>query len=600
MTIHFMRRQVIAWCAIALAGCGSNTDSDSSQPQSAVTAGHIVVQDSTAAATRSGGAVEPTEVDPQQAMLAESSSAVAASAAQMTPEAASRFLAQATMGANVSDINELVRLGTTNWLNMQFSTAQKLHRLHVSGAMQSLPGGRAGEDQFYESFWRQVCTGRDQLRQRVTFALSQIFVVSFQDDELAVRGRSVATFYDTLGKHAFGNFRNLLEDIAKQPAMGLYLTYLRNKKETDTTVPDENFARELMQLMTIGLYQLNQDGTQKLVDGKPVETYKRDDVAGLAKVFTGWSWGGPDKSDLRFHGGVADPNRDWLPMQNYPQYHSTSAKQVLGRPLPAGTGEEELDAALDRLFNHPNVGPFIGKQLIQRLVTSNPSPAYVSRVAAAFNNNGSGVRGDMRAVIKAILLDSEARTINRSRSAGRVREPLLRLAHWMRAFYARSDSGQYRMWQVDDPLNGFAQTVMRAPSVFNFYRPFYTPPGSSLAEAGMVAPELQIASEPAVVGYLNTMKGVVETGIGKDDDIKPNYAREMELVADPDKLIDRLDLVLMGGQMSTLLRGQIRNSIESIVVLPNASPATARYLNNHRIYVAVFLAMASPEYIVQK
>lgn len=541
---------------------------------------------------------------PQEAMTQETGAANIRYAANMSLPLGARFLTQAAMGASMVDIEQVATRGITGWVNDQMLLPQTLHRSHVNGTLASLAAGsRGGEDQFYESFWKQVCTGQDQLRQRTAFALSQIFVVSFQDDTLAVNGRGMASFYDVLGKHAFGNFRDLMQDIATHPMMGIYLTYLRNKKETATTVPDENFARELMQLMTIGLYQLNQDGTPKLSGGKPIETYDRDDVAGLAKVLTGWSWAGADRSDSRFYGQVADPDRDWKPMQNYPQFHSTSAKQVLGQSLPAGTGEAELKAALDRLFNHPNVGPFIGRQLIQHMVTSNPSPAYVARVAAAFNNNGYGQRGDMRAVVRAILYDSDARSAAGGRTGGRVREPVLRMANWMRAFYASSTSGSYRMWQLDDPLTGLGQTVLRAPSVFNFYRPGYTPPGTQVAALGLVAPEMQITSEPSVTGWLNVMQNVVEVGIGKGLDIKPNYARELALVAKPDDLVNRIDLLLTAGQMSTTLRGQIRRALDSIPLVAVETPANqaaADYQKTHRVYLAVFLALASPEFIVQQ
>lgn len=522
-------------------------------------------------------------------------------ASGMNTSLASRFLSQATMGPNMYDIEQLAQKGYATWLNEQFALPQTLHRAHVTSALASMPAGNmGGEDQFYESFWKQTVTGQDQLRQRVAFALSQIFVVSFQDDILATSGRSVASFYDVLGKHAFGNFRDLLQDVSTHPAMGVYLSFLRNKKESDTRVPDENFARELMQLMTIGLYQLNQDGSVKLSNGKPIETYNHDDVAGLAKVFTGWSWSGPDTSDERFFGLAAHPNRDWKPLQNYPQWHSTSEKRVLGSPLPAGTAEQELNAALDRLFKHPNVGPFIGRQLIQRMVTSNPSPAYISRVAAAFANNGYGVRGDMRAVIRAVLMDPEARNAPTSNSYGRIREPVLRLAHWMRAFYSRSKSGSYRMWQLDDPLSGIAQTPVRAPSVFNFYRPDYVPPQTDLAASDMVAPEMQITSEPSVVGYLNVMQNIIEVGIGKNRDIVPDYQRELALVSQPERLMDRLNILLMNGRMSPTLRSQVLGAVNSIALMPNANAEEADFQRKHRVYAAIFLLMASPEYIVQK
>ena len=267
-------------------------------------------------------------------------------------------------------------------------------------------------DWIYQSFWRSALAADDALRQRVAFALSQIFVVSLNDANVSQHPRGVASYFDVLGRNAFGNFRTLLEDVTLHPMMGLYLSHLRNRGDSDR-VPDENYAREVMQLFTIGVHQLNQDGTRVLDgSGQPVETYNNDDVTGIAKAFTGWSWAGPDTETSRFNGGgsPSNPNRNIEPMQPYPQYHSEAAKTFLGGTCSAGTMPRvSLTCALDRLFMHSNVGPFIGRQLIQRLVTSNPSPAYVARVAAAFADNGQGVRGDMKAVLRRILLDPEAR-----------------------------------------------------------------------------------------------------------------------------------------------------------------------------------------------
>lgn len=587
-----------------LSGCGAG-NSDEAAVQGAPVAQPQLLAARSATVSGAAAAIgdNASVLLPDQASSLETNGEPTRYEANMNLPRAARLLAQASMGGSMYDIEYVAKKGINNWVVEQSRIPQSFHRAYISYVMggNSLDNGGT-EDQFYESFWKQVCTGRDQLRQRVAFGLSQIFVVSFQDDYLSGAGRMMASYYDVLGTHAFGNFRNLLKDVATHPAMAIYLSYLHNMKETENTVPDENFARELMQLMTIGLYELNQDGTQKLVNGKPVETYSSADVKGLAKVFTGWSWYGPDRSDARYYGSVKDPNRDWKPLQAYPAFHSTSAKQVLGKPLPSGTPEQELDAALDRLFNHPNVGPFIGKQLIQRMVTSNPSPAYVKRVAAAFNDNGWGVRGDMLAVIKAILYDQEARSDTHSANFGRVREPILREANWMRAFYAKSVSGNYMMWRMDDPLTGFGQAMLRAPSVFNFYRPTYAPPGTPVEAEELVAPEMQIASEPAVVGYLNTLQNMVYNGIGKAYDVRTAYRNERALVRDPERLVDRLNLLFMSGAMSPTLRQQMLTAIRSMPLeTPNATNAVAvEYQTTNRIYIAAYLAMATPEYIVQK
>ena len=463
---------------------------------------------------------------------------------------------------------------------------------------------KLNQNNFFESFWQQAVTGDDHLRQRVTFALSQIFVVSFQDSTISNYPRGVASYYDMLATNAFGNYRNLLEAVSLHPMMGIYLTSLHNQKESGSRVPDQNYAREVMQLMSIGLYELNADGSQKLSGGKPIETYTSDDIVGMSKVFTGWSWAGPDKSDSRFYGNAKDPNMDWQPMQSYPKFHSTSEKKFLGMTIAAqspANPEASLKAALDKLFSHPNVGPFIGKQLIQRLVTSNPSPQYVARVAAAFDNNGQGVRGDMKAVIKAILLDSEARADvpGSNANAGKLREPVIRLANWMRAFNATSASSRFLLGSLDDPLSALAQTPMRSPSVFNFYRPGYVPPNTSIATAGLVAPEMQITGETSVTGYLNTMRDVIPNGTGSSRDVKPDYSAELALADTPDKLLDRINLLLLYGQMSTALRNQVLAAVSSVTIPANNAnnAATAR---KNRVSLAIFLTMASPEYIVQK
>lgn len=591
-----LRRFLIpALMASLLAACGAGSNSG---------------DDSTAAA---GAASSPSNVRLASTVVQGGSMALpgadtnytASSTRWVTTQSqAARFLSQASFGPTADSIAAVMAGGPDGWLDNQFYKAQTLHRYYVDSVAASQAGG-ATINQVYESFWRQAALGEDQLRQRVVFELSQIFVVSLQDSNVYGYPRGVASYYDTLGQHAFGNFRNLLDAVAKHPMMGLYLSYMHNNKESATRVPDENFAREIMQLMTIGLYELNQDGTRKLVNGQPVETYDHDDVAGLAKVFTGWSWAGPDKSLNRFWGNDRSyAYRDFAPLQMYPQFHSTASKQFLGVTIPAGgTGENDMKIALDTLFRHPNVGPFFGKQLIQRLVTSNPSPAYVSRVAAAFNNDGKGVRGDMKSVIAAVLLDPEARPATATSGTGRLREPVVRLANWMRAFNAQSASGRYLLANLDDPLTGLGQTPLHSPSVFNFYRPNYVPPGGQIASAGLVAPEMQITSEPSVTGYLNFLIDLVPKGVGKNWDISAAYANEIPLAANPAALVDRVNMLLLNGMMSTTLRSQI---ISAVTAVPQPVPNGSKNSNLvaqakiNRVHLAIFLAMASPEYLVTK
>jgi uncharacterized protein (DUF1800 family) len=525
---------------------------------------------------------------------------------------ASRFLAQATFGPRMAEIDALAASTPDAWLNEQFVKTQTLHLPPTSTYLSTLtPDNRRGQTGFVWAMWRNFSSGDDLLRQRVAVALSEMMVISLNSNLSFGYPYGPAQYLDTLGTNAFGNYRKLLDDVTYSPMMGNYLTHIRNRKENILTgaVPDENYAREIMQLMTIGLYQLNLDGTQKLDGaGKPIDTYSNADISGLAKVFTGLSWAGPDTSDTRFRGGggSADvPDHQIKPMQAYDQFHSTSQKQFLGVTIPAttvATTNADIKFALDTLFNHPNVGPFFGKQLIQRLVTSNPSPAYVSRVASAFNNNGAGVRGDMKAVIKAVLLDPEARTANVSNTSGKLREPVVRFVHWMRSFNTRSQNGQYLFGNTSDPSTSLAQSPMYAPSVFNFFRPGFIPPNSKMGAQGLVSPEAQITSETSVAGYLNFMRATIERGVGATQtngtrDIIPDYAQEIALANDADKLIDRVALLLTAGTLSANTRAQIRTAINSVPI--RAAAADADTDRRNRVYLAIYLTMASTDYILQ-
>jgi uncharacterized protein (DUF1800 family) len=515
---------------------------------------------------------------------------------------AARLLIQASFGPTEASIASVMSFGINGWLESQFALPQTLHRAYIEQAIAA--GDPAAPQSAYrdfvmDTFWKQAITAEDQLRQRMAFALSQIFVVSQVNGDVGSRPRGLASYLDMLGANAFGNFRTLLEAVTLHPIMGLYLSHLRNQKENPATgrVPDENFAREVMQLFTIGLYELNTDGSQKLDSrGRPIPTYDNADVEGLAKVFTGWSWAGPDKSNTRFFGGTPDADRDILPMQAYPQYHSTSPKSFLDLSIPANTpAEASLKTALDGLFNHPNTGPFIARQLIQRFVTSNPSPGYVARVAAAFANNGRQLRGDMKAVIRAMLLDGEARN-DRSLSQatwGKLREPVVRLANWARAFGATSVSGNFTIRNVADPSSALGQNPLRSPSVFNFFRPGYVPPNTAIAAAGLVAPEFQITGENSTAGYLNFMRNVVNNGAGSGADVRSSYAKEVALAGNPDQLVDRVKLLLTANQMTDGTRLAIRDAVASI-------PATAANSALNRAKLAVYLALASSEFVVQK
>jgi uncharacterized protein (DUF1800 family) len=523
-----------------------------------------------------------------------------------TPADASRFLAQSTFGPTSAEIDRVMGIQLEAWLEEEFAKPQSFthlgywqERVAASGTPNS-----SNTDWIYQSFWRNALAADDALRQRVAFALSQIFVVSLNDANVSQHPRGVASYFDVLGRNAFGNFRTLLEEVTLHPMMGLYLSHLRNRGDGDR-VPDENYAREVMQLFTIGVHQLNPDGTRVAgADGQPIETYTNDDVTGIAKVFTGWSWAGPDTEASRFNGGgnPSYPNRNIEPMQPYAQYHSEAAKVFLGGSCPAGTMPRvSLTCGLDRLFMHSNVGPFIGRQLIQRLVTSNPSPGYVARVAAAFADNGQGVRGDLKAVLRRILLDPEARVAPAPGDAvfGKPREPLLRMTALMRAAKATSTSGQFQIHNTDDPGSSLGQTAMRSPSVFNFWRPGYTPPNSELSRSGLVAPEMQVANESSAAGYLNAMQAAIQNGYGSGNDVKLDITELQTIAHDVDALLGRVELLLTSGAYRPETRTRIRDVVNAVVV-PAVGDTAIANARRDRVRLALFLTVASPEFLGQK
>ena len=512
---------------------------------------------------------------------------------------AARFLTQATFGPTDADIARVQSIGYAAWIDEQFALPATPHLPYVQANF--TPGPNTANFNFMQdSFWQQAIPAPDQLRQRVKFALSELVVVSGGDNTIAAFADGLANYADLLGQHAFGNYRQLIEAVATSPMMGIYLSHLGNKKADPVTgaVPDENFAREVTQLFTIGLYELNIDGTPTLVNGAPVETYTNADVTGLARVFTGWGWAATGTSNAEFRGSViTDPQRTVKPMKMYPNYHESGAKTFLGTTIPAGTsGEQSLALALDRLFSHQNLCPFVGRQLIQRLVTSNPSAAYTGRVAAACVNNGQGVRGDMKAIIRAILLDAEARDTSKSTDPqfGKVREPVLRLANWARCFKATSASGNWTIRNLDSASFSLGQQPWRSPSVFNFFRPGYVPPNTAIAAAGLVAPEFQLIGEGSVAGYTNTMQSVVQSGvgIGTPRDVRADYTSDIALASNADTLLDRMNRCLMYGTMDTALRNDLRTAINAIALTGNGP--------TNRVYTAILLTMASPEYLVQK
>lgn len=516
-----------------------------------------------------------------------------------------RFLTQTTFGATDADITTVKGLGYRAWLDQQMAVSSPSHLSYLDNRLAQLrltqPTATLNANHFYESFWLYSATGDTQLRERMKLALSEIFVISMVDPNVDVRG--AGAYYDMLGTNAFGNFRTLLEQVTLHPMMGIYLTHLANQREDPATGrnPDENYAREVMQLMTIGVDELNIDGTVRTSGGAPIPAYSAADISGLAKVFTGLSWYSPTPSNNTFFGRNRDPNASIRSMIFYPAFHSTSTKTFLNVSTTSD-GPGDLQFALDTIFNHPNVGPFIGRQLIKRLVTSNPSPGYVRRVATVFNNNGAGVRGDLAAVVRAILLDNEARdvAIAADPSFGKVREPMVRMANWMRTFGTTSVSGRYLL-NSTSASTSLGQSALASPSVFNFYRPGYVPPNTRLGTAGLTAPEFQIIDEVTVAGYANTMQTAIGTGIGTSSDVRSTYASEVAIAADPVALVNRMNRMLLYGQMSTALRTALTDSINSIAI-PGVGATQAQIdaalLNRARL--AVYMTMVSPEYLIQR
>ena len=540
---------------------------------------------------------------------------------------AARFLSQATFGPTDTDIDRVMAIGYAAWIDEQLALPAVSQRTRFEARDAEIRAANAsssaGQDQVFEGFWQQALTGPDPLRQRMVFALSQIFVISMADDNVAANPRAVTAWLDMLGDQGLSTYRQLLESVSRHPMMGIYLSHLRNQKADTRSgrVPDENYAREVMQLFSIGLVELNEDGSARTSGGAAIATYAPADISGMARVFTGWSWACPDWPDNNCfssgsNAGSSDPDRTFKSMLGYPQYHSTEEKRFLGTVIAAQTQADpvaSLRTGLDTLAAHANVGPFIGRQLIQRLVTSNPSPTYVRDVARVFANNGAGVRGDMGAVIKAVLMHREARVV--SDTSGKVREPVLRLAAFMRAFPHSSDTGWWRVGNTDNTSTSLGQTPMRSPSVFNFYRPGYVNPGSSAAARGLVSPEMQIAHETSAAGYINAMRDNVGSGVGQSNgtvngvvrnrrDLQADYSAELALANDVPALVDRVLGKLTYGNASAALRTEIVDAVGRVTIpalnVGGTNQGSVDSAKRTRVNAAILLVLASPEFQVQQ
>ena len=530
---------------------------------------------------------------------------------------AARFLTQATFGPSRAEIARLRSIGYNAWLADQASLPASHHRPYLEA--QAAAGLEVYQNSRQEAWWLHAVTAPDQLRQRVAFALSELLVVSDQSGAIEGYPIAMANYYDLLVDGAFGNYRNLLENVTLSPVMGHYLSMFKNRKpDLDANIrPDENYAREIMQLFSVGLVRLNANGTVQTSGGQPIPTYDQDTIRGFAHVFTGWNWANCPRDqggqwwewEYCPSGPVDWPDPGWdawwlVPMEAWESYHASEEdKQLLVYPgvaLPngmltgGGTAASDLQAALDNIFNHPNVAPFIARHLIKRLVTSNPSPAYIGRVAAVFANNGLGVRGDLGATVRAVLMDSEARTLpSLASNAGKMREPLLKLTHLWRALDGRADDGRYREWYTDYYLS---QAALRSPTVFNFFLPDYRPPGE-MAALGLDGPEFQITTDTSIASVANGLGAKVfydwrGNGGQQPEDIVVDLGPEVAVASDPVKLVDRYDLLFMNRTMSDFMFNTLVTYLQS---LPNTNTGRRQRVQN-----AVWLIQSSPEYSIER
>jgi uncharacterized protein (DUF1800 family) len=524
-----------------------------------------------------------------------------------------RFLEQATFGPSPADVARVKKIGFDNWIEEQFALPITFSHLNtVKAGMQALNHTEPFPLMLTQSWWTHAVTNPAQLRQRVAFALSEIFVVS----TVTVDTRMAASYLDMLTRKADANYRDLLEAVALHPAMGQYLSHLSNRKEDPTLgrVPDENFAREVMQLFSIGLYELDDSAHPIVSNGHYVETYSADDVKGMAKVFTGWGW----------YRSSSQMNVAWwlcfwrasecttdeqfsTNMVGYDMEHSVSAKNFLGITIPAQSTPApyaSLKTALDRLASHHNTAPFISKQLIQHLVTSNPSDAYVSDITNVFRSTN----GNLKAVVKAILLHAEARrpesVVADMSNFGKVREPVLRLTHLLRSLPHTSDTYNanhafYLAVDTADPGTQLGQTPMQSPSVFNFFRPGYTPPQSSIANASLVAPEMQLSSETSTLGYANFVTDILENGWGNwvpatnRLDIQFDLSQWDNTATQSTVLIQTMANQLLGHALPDAQASMAASALDTM-------PADNARNKRRRVQAAILMVAVSPGFVVQQ
>lgn len=512
--------------------------------------------------------------------------------------AASRFLAQTTFGATPDSIAQLrAATSLSAWIDQQMALPASLTEPYTR---ENSNGSGTGSR--HEIWWNNVLDQPDQLRQRVAFALSQLFVVSDVDYLLANNQYGITNYYDMLSRNAFGNYRALLEEVTLHPVMGVYLSMVRNEKAdvANNVRPDENYAREVLQLFSIGLYELNNRGEALPLDN-PQPAYTQNQVEEFARVFTGWNYNTKTWETNNLGGeGVFT-----TPMVPDERFHDNGSKSLLnGAVTPAGLSvREDMSFALENIFQHPNVGVLVSRHLIQRLITSNPSPDYIERMTNVFNNNGQGTRGDLGALVKAILLDPEAREGHlNDPDFGKIREPLIRLSHLWRALDATPGTqaeGAHRtadfpMLRVDE-MTG--QAVQSSLSVFNFFKPDHTvvPGGRTLS------PEMEIMSEANLASTHNNYHHQIYrfnnrsdiSGNGDNPRVTIiNLEPLIALAGDPDRLLDWYNLVFFAGGMPDDMRQTLFNYARS---LPGDD--AGRFAG---VQDTLFMIMVAPQLHVQR
>ena len=525
------------------------------------------------------------------------SASVAATPVALSRIQAARFLAQAAFGGSDTDIQNLQyqAQGIQGWLAQQFAIP-----VNPSGQLSNVAWMQANSLISVEfettgvqsSLWRKLISSPDVLRQRMMLALTDLFVINTGAITLTYRGAAAAYYLDQLEANAFGNFKDLLLAVSHTPAMGQYLSYLGSVKANPVTgtSPDENYAREIMQLFSIGVVQLNLDGTPIPNPNDPgvaLATYSQTDVLNMAKVFTGWKL---NTAATAYLGASAATD-----MINDPSGFDTTEKTVLGQTIAAGLdGEQTLEAAIGILTAHPNMAPFISRQFIQRLVTSNPSADYVSRVAAVFKS----AQGDMKSVITAILTDTEATsdTLLSNPLAGKLREPVVRFIQWARTFQLNFSPTAAAQWagigDLSSPSSRLAESPLQSPNVFFFFQPGYIPPHTALQTNSITAPEFAITNESSVAGYMNFIQNLIANGIGG---VPGNYNALQPLVnqgGNSAALLAELNVLIAAGQLSAATLSLMQGALDTIDVTTMGT--------NARLFAALTLVMCAPEYLVQK